>query len=126
MKSQKGQATVELALSLTVLFLILFGIIDFGRIFHSWLVLDHAGREAARIASLGGTDAEVRNTALNASSSLVASNMSMSITPSESERTRGIYTMITLTYSIPISTPLMAQILPNPFNITSKTVMRVE
>ena len=126
MKSQRGQATVEMALSLTVLFLILFGIIDFGRIFHAWIVLDHMGREAARMASVGGTDSEVQNVAYNASSSLDKTRITVSVTPSASNRVRGVYATVTLRYSLPISTPLMAQIIPNPFNIRNTTVMRVE
>ncbi len=56
MKSQKGQAIVETALILPILLMLLFGITDFGRLFHAYLTLDHAGREAARAASVGTED----------------------------------------------------------------------
>ncbi len=53
MKSEKGQSLVEFALVLPVLVMLLFGITDFGRAFHAYLTIDHAGREAARAASIG-------------------------------------------------------------------------
>ena len=56
MKSEKGQSLVEFALVLPLLILLLFGIIDFGRIFNAYLTIDHAGRDAARTASIGKND----------------------------------------------------------------------
>jgi uncharacterized protein (UPF0333 family) len=57
MKSQKGQSLVEFALTLPVLILILFGIIDFSRIFYVYLTMSNTGREAARAASIGNDTA---------------------------------------------------------------------
>lgn len=126
MRNERGQSTVELALSLTVLMLIIFAIIDFGRVFHAYLTIEHAGREAARAASVGKNDDFIRNTALNAATSLDPSKVVVDISPSPSERKRGTYTTITLHYSMDISTPLIAQIIPNPFSIDNETIMRVE
>ena len=39
MKSEKGQSLVEFALVIPLLILLLFGIVDFGRIFHAYLTL---------------------------------------------------------------------------------------
>ena len=51
-KSEKGQAMVEFALILPVLFLIIGGIIDFGWIFHHQSIANNACREGARYASI--------------------------------------------------------------------------
>ena len=126
MRNEKGQSTVELALSLAVLMLIVFAIIDFGRVFHAYLTIEHAGREAARAASVGKNDDFIRTTAMNAANSLDSSKVSIDISPSQSQRKRGSYTTVKLQYSIDISTPLIAQIIPNPFSIDNETVMRVE
>jgi hypothetical protein len=48
----RGQSTVELALTLPVLMLLVLGIVDFGRVFVSANVLTHATRDAARYGSL--------------------------------------------------------------------------
>ena len=47
---QQGIATVEFALIGSVLFVVLFGLIEFGRLMFTWNVLDEATRRAARIA----------------------------------------------------------------------------
>ena len=60
-----GAAAVEFALVLPVLLLLVFGIIDFGRAYHSQVTLTHGAREGVRILALGGTQADVQ-TKLNA------------------------------------------------------------
>ncbi|MCU0498143.1 MAG: pilus assembly protein [Anaerolineae bacterium] len=50
---RKGQTLVEFALTLPILLLLIFGIIEFGRIFQAWVSLQNAARAAARYASTG-------------------------------------------------------------------------
>ncbi|RLC54637.1 MAG: hypothetical protein DRI80_19030, partial [Chloroflexota bacterium] len=52
----RGQGMVEFALVLPVLLLLLFGLVEFGRIFHAWLTLEYAARQAARYAASGALD----------------------------------------------------------------------
>ncbi|GGB88692.1 hypothetical protein GCM10011352_13390 [Marinobacterium zhoushanense] len=47
---QRGVTTVEFALVGSVLFIVLFGLIEFGRLLFTWNVLDEATRRAARVA----------------------------------------------------------------------------
>jgi Flp pilus assembly protein TadG len=56
MSRRRGQSTVELALTLPVLMLIVLGIVDFSRVFIAANVLTHATAGAARYASLNATD----------------------------------------------------------------------
>lgn len=49
----RGAAAVELALVLPLLLLMLFGIIDFGRMLNAQITLTEAAREGARAVSLG-------------------------------------------------------------------------
>lgn len=126
MRSEKGQSTVEMALSLTVLVLLLFGIIDFGRLFHAYLALDHAGREAARAASIGDSDVQINDVAQHAALGLDPAKLNISITPTQADRKRGTYVTVSLKYSIEILTPLMSQFIPNPYQLQNQTVMRVE
>ena len=63
--NEKGQAAAELALVLPVLLLILFGCIDLGRVFASWMTLTNAAREGARFGSMHPLDVPgIRNAAL--------------------------------------------------------------
>lgn len=62
-KSEKGQSLVEFALVLPVFLLILFGIIEFGRIWMTVNVITGAAREGARVAAVTAPDASrVRST----------------------------------------------------------------
>lgn len=52
-RGRKGQTLAEFALTLPILLLLLFGIIEFGRLFQSWVTLQNAARTAVRYASTG-------------------------------------------------------------------------
>jgi Flp pilus assembly protein TadG len=49
---EKGAELVEFAIVLPLLLLVLFGIIDFGMLFHRYQVVTNAAREGARVAVL--------------------------------------------------------------------------
>ena len=50
---RKGQTLAEFALTLPILLILIFGIIEFARIFQAWVTLQNAARTAARYASTG-------------------------------------------------------------------------
>jgi hypothetical protein len=53
---ERGSAAVEFALVLPVLILLIFGIIDFGRMLSAKIILTDAAREGARAAALVSED----------------------------------------------------------------------
>lgn len=53
----QGSAAVEFVLVLPVLLLVLFAIVDFGRMLNAKIVLSEAAREGARAVALAGPDA---------------------------------------------------------------------
>ena len=55
-QAERGTATVEFAVVLPLLLLIIFGILEFGRIMMVVHMLNSAAREGARVAALPGTD----------------------------------------------------------------------
>lgn len=55
----RGAAAVELALVMPLLLLIIFGIVDFGRMYNTQITLTQAAREGARAASYNQTAAQV-------------------------------------------------------------------
>jgi Flp pilus assembly protein TadG len=55
-RGDRGAAAVELALILPVLLLIIFGIIDMGRMLNAQITTNQAAREGARVAMLAGDD----------------------------------------------------------------------
>ena len=62
-KSETGAAAVEFALIASVLFLLVFGIIEFGRVFSELEVMNSAAREGARAAAVRGSAEEVADAA---------------------------------------------------------------
>jgi len=54
-KQKKGQALVEFALVLPIFLIVVFGIIDFGRILHSWASLNNQCVNAARAGAKRNT-----------------------------------------------------------------------
>ncbi len=52
MRKDKGEAIVEFALLAPILFLLLFALVDFGRVFDAWLISTNAAREGARYAAI--------------------------------------------------------------------------
>ena len=57
-KDLPGQELIEFAIVLPFLFLVLFGVIDLGRIFFSAIVITNAAREGARYGISRGIDAD--------------------------------------------------------------------
>ncbi|MEH7225121.1 TadE/TadG family type IV pilus assembly protein [Bacillus sp. JJ1566] len=131
MKSQKGQSLVETALILPILLMLIFGITDFGRIFHAYLTLDHAGREAARVATVGSNLGTIHTKITDATDSLGSSvgkkvffGASI-VTDTTATPTSGDEVKIELTYKVDFLTPIIGQII-GEFDLKDTTVMRVE
>jgi Flp pilus assembly protein TadG len=126
LKSQKGQALVEMAFILPLLLMVLFGIIDFGRVFHAYLTLDHAGREGARLASLQGDNSDIQTRINSTATGLDTGKLIVSLDPiDKSKRLSGTDVTVKLTYTIDFLTPFINS-LAKPITLTDTTVMRVE
>ncbi|WP_423799540.1 TadE family protein [Neobacillus sp. SAB-20_R2A] len=124
MKSEKGQSMVETALILPILIMLLFGIVDFGRAFHAYLTLDHAGREAARLASLGKSDTDIRNKVDSSIAGLESTRLRRPVEINKIKVAEGEFNVsITLIYDFDFITPIV-----NSWTIPIKdtTVMRIE
>lgn len=52
-REERGQALVEFAFVLMAFLLFIFGIMEGGRLFQSWVTVQHASREAARFGVTG-------------------------------------------------------------------------
>lgn len=124
MKSEKGQSLVEFALVIPILVMLILGIVDFGRIYHVYLTLDHAGREAARAASIGKDDTTIKSVAVNDATSIKLTSDKVAISPGGT-RSPGSNVTITITYPVDFLTPVIGQII-GTFNLKNITVMRVE
>ncbi|WP_018086675.1 TadE/TadG family type IV pilus assembly protein [Desulfurispora thermophila] len=128
-RSQRGQTLVEMAIILPLLILLLMATIEFGRIFFTYLSITNATREAARstVISEQKDDAAIRQRVLDAASWLTAQNITVEVSPaSVTNRTSGVPLTITVTYPVVLYTPVLSQIISNPFTVSAQTTMRIE
>jgi Flp pilus assembly protein TadG len=58
LKSERGAALLETAITLPIIMLVAVGIFEFGRAYQTWQVLTNAAREGARVAVINGTTPE--------------------------------------------------------------------
>ena len=56
MRNENGSSSIEFALILPVLVLLLLGIFQFGLAYNNYLAITHAAREGARMAAVGQFD----------------------------------------------------------------------
>ncbi len=127
-RREKGQSMVELALILPILLLLLFGTIEFGRVFYSYITITSAVREGARAAAVGKTDDEIKLRVKEATTlSEVDDRLTFTyITPVESRKIAGGQVKVEIQYNMPLSVPIINQFLPNPLPLRASATMRKE
>jgi len=125
-KSEQGQALVEMALVLRLFFLLLFGVIEMGRVGYAYISISNAAREGGRVATIGGTDLEIKSSIENAAPSLDSASLTITIFPSESNRQSGQEVKVNVTYPVQLFIPIINNIIANPVVVSSSIVMRQE
>jgi len=128
--AERGQATVEYALVVPLIFLLVFGLIDFGRLFFTELTLQYALRAAARYAVTGNHRPNPANPSQMltrvASIEQVAQQYAMGIDVSGLQISStsvgaagsgaggpGDTVTLSLTYQLVLITPIIGQFFPN-------------
>ncbi len=129
-KNKKGQALVEFALILPILFMIVFGIVEFGRVFNAYVIVSNASREGARQAAVGKGDSEVRTKVKDVASSLSIVDDDIGIDPAKGSREYGDQVTVDVNYNLPIIAPFVDVILDSDgdgnYQLHASTSMRVE
>lgn len=128
-KSQTGQAIVEMALALPILIMLLFGIMEFGRVLNTYMIVTNLSREGARTGAVGGTDAQITAAVLNGTNSgqLNTADLTVTINPTAmGPRARGTSVDVQVSYPVDIIAPVIGRIIGDPYIVTSQTTMRVE
>ncbi|WP_281884276.1 TadE/TadG family type IV pilus assembly protein [Paenibacillus sp. YYML68] len=124
-REEKGQSLVEFALLLPIMLLLLCGIVDLGRLLFAYSSLNLTAQETVRLGGLGRSDADMREYARSQVRVGDGSSLSVQITPSEASRRSGQNVTVTLSYSLPLITPIMTQIIPAPV-LAAQSTIRVE
>lgn len=124
--NKKGQSLVELALILPIILLLFLGMVEFSRIFGSYLLITHASREGARLASIGKTDAEVQANVSSKVNIFNVSDLQVILIPEDDARITGEDVRVCVKYKLQIYAPVISSIVSNPLEMEASTFMRVE
>jgi Flp pilus assembly protein TadG len=140
LRSERGQALLETALTLPLLLLVSVSIFEFGRAYQTWQVLTNAAREGARVSVLPGqTAANVQarvqsylssGQLTNAGAASVAVNQNATLTIGTGTATASVVT-VSYPFTFMVLQPV-AQLLVSgstlgaPFTLTASAEMRNE
>jgi Flp pilus assembly protein TadG len=125
-RNRRGQALVELALVVPVLLALVFGIVEFGRLFSAYMTIQHAAREGARLGVLGATDAEIASRVYANSPTLDPALLSVTVSPGITLRTPGSIMTVSVAYSFQVVIPIVNTLLGSTVPVAAFVSMRVE
>lgn len=125
-QGDQGQALVEMALVLPLFLLLLFGVIEMGRVGYAYISISNAVREGGRTATIGGTDLEIKNSIENAAPFLDSTSLTISISPLEDYRQSGQEVTVNAAYPVHLAIPIINNFIANPVVVSSSIVMRQE
>ncbi len=124
MARQKGQTVVEAALVLPVLLVMLMAVLSFGLMFSVELVITNACREGARFGTLGKSQSEITTKISNYLSNATLPPGTPVITVTGAGGASGTDVAVVVTYPVQLFIPVPG--LPNPVNVQSQAIMRIE
>jgi Flp pilus assembly protein TadG len=118
-RNRRGAAVVEFAIVAPVFFLLVFGMIEYGRMVMVQQVITNASREGARVAVLdGATKSDVETKVGNYLSSAKISGQTTTVDPNNPS-SAGYGAPVTVTVSVPFN---KVSWLPSPFFLGGKTL----
>ena len=138
LRNDRGQALVELAFVLPILLMLVFGVIEFGRIYSAQLELNHVAREGARMGAINaGEEGEdikyvIEDLVEDRVASMETDNLTVQISPtSGSELVTGEDITVEINYNAELLTPLFQFFLTDGENssqmgLSSASTMRIE
>jgi len=122
-RAERGSAAVEFALLLPILLLVLLALVQVGALARDQLVLTQASRAGAREAAVDGSADAVTEAVRAAAAGLEAGRVSVDVARSG---TRGDPVTVSVTYEVPVATPLAGWLLPETITLRSSATMRQE
>jgi Flp pilus assembly protein TadG len=143
-KSERGTALIEAALTIPLILLVSVAIFEFGRAFETWQIMTNAAREGARVAVLPGStttavttrvqdslrvglaDAEVAKTTIQ-----VQNDQAISLTPDGSVTASGSRVIVSYPFQFIVLNGVAQLVvrgstMGQPITLTTSAVMRNE
>jgi len=114
-QTEVGQSLVEFSLILPMFLVLLFGLVDFGRAFYTWLLVTNAAREGARVAAVQSPDSAVDGRIYDSFCSSFPTDCSLdagklTISKTNIQGPRGSAVEINLSYDFEFVTPIGAML----------------
>jgi Flp pilus assembly protein TadG len=126
-RRQRGDAVIEFAMLAPILLLILFGILEVGRLVDAWIVVENAAREGARVGAetVGATPGiAAQQAALNYLTSGLAPRGDISSTAVPTPVVTSDSVHVTARANVQLYTPLFRALLPAPVPVSATASMR--
>jgi len=114
-RDDRGQATVELALVLPVLIVLAMVLVEVGSVARTAVLVQHAAREGARVAAVGGSGRRVEDAVIG----------SAGLNPLDTDVDRvvdGDTVTVTVRHVARTDTPLIGSVLPDVVLTASATM----
>jgi Flp pilus assembly protein TadG len=118
---ERGQATVELALVLPLVAVLLLALVQVAIVARDQVLVAHAAREAARAAAVDD-DADVARRAAERAGPLAADRLTVAVSGRDGVGSR---VRVVVRYSVPLRLPLIGQAVRD-LELRSEATMRVE
>lgn len=99
----RGAAAVEFALVLPILLLLVFGIVEFGRLYNIQTSITAAAREGARVMALDNTLQSARTATESAAQPYSLTDAQISVSPDSCPTPNDADINVTVTVSYPVS-----------------------
>ena len=120
-RNERGQATVELALCLPVLAVLMGGLVEVGALVGDKARLEHAAREAARVAIVSADESAALSAALDSG----LEDLEIEIDPRPELRVQGERLTVQLTHRPSGNVPLLGALM-SKVRLEADAVMRIE
>lgn len=120
-RNERGATLVEFAIAIPVLLLLIFGIMEFGWIFHGWVTLTAAAREGARLAIVNESEINIKGAVTSHAPIFNLAPGDITITWAEG---RGKNTTVTIDGELPLLTGFLP--IGNPYELSVGASMRHE
>ena len=122
LRSDRGSASVEFALVLPLLLMLVLAAVQVGLFVRDDLILVGSARAGARQAAVSDDDASVRDAVTRGAPGLDPSLIDVSISRSE----RGGPATVSVTYTAPQAVPFVGWLFPRTVTLRASAVMRQE
>jgi Flp pilus assembly protein TadG len=126
MGAERGQATVEAAMTLPIVLIALLLIVQVGVVVRDAMSLVQAAREGARTAAVTGDDTQAAAAVLGADGSLDDDRVTISVQPPSGERARGGAVTVQLSYADKLTIPIVSKLVSFDVPLRSTATMRIE